>query len=613
MNKKPDNHVCCKAHWFCGINRLAQHLAVVTLGSVLGFGAGADVKVDGVPAEYDYLIQNGIVIDGTGRPRRQADLAILNGSIAAVGDLKDRSARQVIDATGQMVVPGFIDVHSHADDQQGHWRGMRSPDPKRRAAPAHVSQGVTTAVVNSDGLSPDIPLDQQIAAVETRDFALNLAYMAAHARIRFAVMGADSARPATAAEVKRMRELLTADMRAGSWGMAAVLEMRDGRWATTEELIGLTRALKPFDGAFIAHPRSLGRKPAWWVPSVHAQRGSDYPAAPSMFEASQELIRIAEANDIRVSMSHIAMRGPDPEDDVVRTVEAVEAARGRGVPIYADLHVYKANPLGVYGALIPFWAATEGTMSPSFHIHPTRPHRKADFNTPLERTLQIPEKARALRGDVAYLIERWGGPEEIFITDFPEQSFIGRSLAELASADNLSPVEMAIKLAREGYPHYIGGALGYGNSRREENIRLLVSRDWVAGDTDGYTARPGDPGYLHPRFYGAYAAWLKTYVVDEGLVSLEFAIRNLTGLAAEIVGLPDRGILTPGYAADLSLIDVDVLQPTASFYDIHRFSQGFTYVFINGVPVVANRELTWATPGKVLKKLPASHSKDEYL
>jgi len=590
--------------------RRLHRLAIVLAGIVVAAGAGTAAQ-DDRQDEFDYLIRGGVIVDGTGADRRQADLAIRQGRIAAIGALSDRRARIVIDATGRVVVPGFIDLHSHADDQQGHWRGMRSPDPKRRAAPAHVSQGITTAVVNSDGLSPFMPLAEQIAAVRSRDFALNLAYMAAHARIRFAVMGEDSARPATEREVDAMRALLAEDLRAGGWGLASVLEMRDGHWTTTEEVIGLTRALRRFDGVFIAHPRSMGRRPAWWMPSLHEGRETDYPPAPSMFEAARELIRVAEANDIRVSISHISMRGPDPENDMARTVAAVDSARGRGVPVFADLHVYKANPLGVYGGLIPFWAATEGSPSPSFHIRPTRPHRKADFKTPLERTLNSPERVRALRRDVAYLIERWGGADEIFLTDYPDESFIGQSLAELARNHALSPVDMAIKLAREGHPHYIGGALAYGNFRHEENIALLVRQPWAAGDTDGYTTRPGDPGYLHPRFYGAYPAWLRTYVVEKELVSLEFAVRSLTGLAAEILGLPDRGLLKAGYAADLAVLDLERLRPKASFYDIHQRSDGVEHVFINGVPVVDRGELTWALPGAVLERPAAAPVKEE--
>lgn len=583
----------------------ARCFAGLALAALLAACTGDDST-----AYYDYLILGGTLVDGSGKPGYRADIGIAGSTIAEIGELKNAQAGQIVDARGKYVIPGFIDLHGHADDQQGHWRGMRSPDPERRAAPAHVSQGITTSVANSDGLSPLMSLEEQIAEVQQQDFALNLAYMAAHARIRFEVLGADSARPATPAETARMRALLRADLEAGGWGLSSVLEMRDGVWTTTEELIALTSALNPYDGVFIAHPRSQSRRPSWWVPSRHADRDSDYPWAPSMFEASEELIRVAETNDIRVSISHISMRGPDPERDVVRTVEAVNEARDRGVPIFADMHVYRANPLGVFGGLIPFWAAIAGMPSPTFHIRPSDPHRQIDFQTGLRETVADPSSMAALREDIVYLIEFWGGAGEIVVTDYPNRSLVGKSLQQLASEHEVSPVDMALTMALEGFPHVLGGVEAYGNFRSEENIALFVAQPWIGGDTDGYTTRPGDPGYLHPRFYGAYPAWIRRHVLEKEDVELAFAIRSLTGLAAEILGLEDRGLIRKGLAADLSVIDLERVRPTADFFDVHRFSQGFEFVFINGTPVVADGELTWARPGRVLRKAVVSQEKN---
>lgn len=300
---------------------------------------------------YDYVIRGGTVVDGSGESRYVADVAIQDGKIVKIGALGEVQANHYIDASDKMIVPGFIDVHGHADDQQGHWRGMRSDDPLRRAATAHVSQGITTSVANSDGLAPFLPLKDQIAKVERNPFALNLAYMVSINRTRYAVMGENTPREANAEEIDLMQALISQDMDAGAWGMAAVLEMRDGHYTTTRELIGMTKALKPYDGVFIAHPRSQSKLPSWWLPSAHGKRTkTDYPWAPSMFEASEELIQIAEKNSIRVSISHISMRGPDPDKDVVSTVNAVNAAREKGIKIYADQHVYRANPFGIFFA-----------------------------------------------------------------------------------------------------------------------------------------------------------------------------------------------------------------------------------------------------------------------
>ncbi len=554
--------------------------------------------------QFDTLILGGTVVDGSGQPGYVADVGLRDGKIAAIGDLSGDQAELKVDATGRHVVPGFIDLHGHADDQQGGWRGMRSPDPKRRAAPAHVSQGITTSIANSDGLAPLLPMAEQMAVVESHDgIGLNLAYMVSHSRVRFTAMGEDSGRPATDDEIAHMRELIATDIEAGAWGLATVLEMRDGMWSTTEELIGMTAALKPYDAVFIAHPRSQSLKPSWWLPSRNGgDKASDYPLAPSMYEASVELIEIAEANGIRVSNSHMSMRGPDPHEDGRRTVEAVEAARARGVKIFADMHIYVANPIGIFSPLIPMWALTTYTAPPTFFVRPTQPHRVFDFKTQLLKTLADDSKKADLQTDIAYLIDFWGGANEIYITDYPDISYIGRSLQELADMRGLSPVDMVITMGVEGFSHMAGGMLAFGNFRKVETIERFVKADWVAGDTDGYTTQPFDPGYLHPRFYGAYPEWIREYVIERETVSIEHAIRAFSGLAAEIVGLKDRGYIKQGMAADLSVINLETIRPRANFYNIHAYSDGLDYVWVNGTPVVAEGKVTFALPGRILRR-----------
>jgi len=553
---------------------------------------------------FDTVIFGGTVVDGSGSKPYKADVGVRAGRIVLIGDLSKVQAEQRIDATGKHVVPGFIDLHGHADDQQGHWRGMRSPDPMRRAAPAHVSQGITTSVANSDGLAPFMPLAEQLAVVEGYDgTGMNLAYMVPLSRIRFAVLGEDSAREATVEEVQQMHALIKIDMEAGGWGLATVLENSDGHWTTTEEFIALTAALKPFDGAVIAHPRSQSMTPGWWYPSKHESKSDDgYPLVFDMFQASEELIQVSEANDLRVSISHLSMRGPDPNQDALRTVEAVEEARARGVKIFADMHVTAANPLGLFSPLLPRWAIYATPRGASFFTRPNVPHKVINYQQQLRVTLQDENSMEALQKDIPYMVAFWGGADEIFITDYPDANFIGRSLQELADMRELSIVDMVIALGLEGYPDYPGGMLAYGNFRSMENIERFAKTDWVAGDTDGYLTLPFDPGYIHPRFYGAYPNWLRTMVIERKAVTLEHAVRSLSGLGADIVGIKDRGYIREGYAADLSVIDLATIRQRATFYNVHAYSDGFDYVLVNGVPVVAEGKVTMALPGKVLRK-----------
>ena len=553
---------------------------------------------------FDTIVAGGTVVDGSGSKPYAADVGITDGRIVSIGDLSNAQAEKRIDASGKHIVPGFIDLHGHADDQQGHWRGMRSPDPVRRAAPAHVSQGITTSVANSDGLAPFMPLAEQLAIVEAYDgTGMNLAYMVPHSRIRFSVLGEDSAREATTEEVKQMHSLIETDMKAGAWGLATVLENSDGSWTTTEEFIAMTAALKPFDGAVIAHPRSQSMKPGWWYPSKHENKlDESYPLVFDMFQASEELIKVAEANNLRVSISHLSMRGPDPNQDALRTVEAVEEARARGVKIFADMHVTRANPLGIFSPLLPKWAIHAVPRGASFFIRPNAPHKVKNYQEQLRETLEDESNMAALQKDIPHTVAFWGGADEIFITDFPDTDYIGRSLQELADMRGLSIVDMVIALGLEGFPDYPGGMLAYGNFRSMENMERFAKTDWVAGDTDGYLTLPFDPGYIHPRFYGAYPNWLRTMVIERKAVTLEHAVRSLSGLGADIVGITDRGYIREGYAADLSVIDLATIRQRATYYNVHAYSDGFDYVLVNGVPVVAEGKVTMALPGKVLRK-----------
>lgn len=478
---------------------------------VMAIVAAGSVSAEKPEQSFDTLIVGGQIVDGSGAPAYMGDIGLRDGIIAVIGDLSDYEASTRIDASGKHIVPGFIDLHGHADDQQGAWRGMRSPDPIRRAAPAHVSQGITTSVTNSDGQASFLPVSEQMAAVEKQGgIGFNLAYMVAHSRIRYSALGDDSARIATSAEISIMQNLIKEDMESGAWGLATVLENSDGHWSSTEEFIETTLSLKPYDGVVIAHPRSMSQKPAWWLPSEAKDKVKNgYPMTLTMFEASEELIRVADENDIRVSISHMSVRGPDPDSDGLRTVQAVEKARKRGVKIFADMHVYEANPIGHFSPLLPKWALYEYPRGASFFSRPNEPRGELKYKAKLASILQDPANLAPLKQDIEYTIEFWGGADNIFITAYPDPDYIGRSLEELSEMLNEAPYLTVIRMGREGFSHHPGGMLAFGKFRTRENIKRFIKTDWVAGDTDGYTTLPFDPGYIHPRFYGAYPTWIR--------------------------------------------------------------------------------------------------------
>ncbi len=225
------------------------------------------VVVTAQPSQrYDLLIKNGRVMDGTGNPWFPADVAVQNGRIVAIGKLGDAPAARVIDATGRFVTPGFIDIHSHADDGSGPRGGFRDENPARRAAPNLVSQGITTVVVNQDGRSP-WPLTEQRAQLEKNGIGPNAMLLVGHGTVRRRVMGDDVRRPARADEITRMRLLVKEALQQGAVGLSAGLEYDPGRWSTTDELVELAKELPAFNGVYISHERSEGSDPLWYVPS----------------------------------------------------------------------------------------------------------------------------------------------------------------------------------------------------------------------------------------------------------------------------------------------------------------------------------------------------------
>ena len=269
---------------------------------LLAADSSAQEAADGRPS-YDVLIRGGRVLDGTGNPWFRADVAIREGRIAAVEILAGSRADREIDATGLVLVPGFIDIHSHADDSRNGTTGLRSEDARRRAAPNLVMQGITTVVVNQDGRMPEGGTRRQQAEHEALGIGPNAALLAGHGAIRRTVMGTDYRRVATPAEIERMGDLLREEMEAGAFGLSSGLEYVPGRWSTTPELLVLVSVIAPFGGVYIAHQRSEAYAPMWWRPS---QGPAD---VHTLSDALSETIFIGESTGATVVASHLKTKG----------------------------------------------------------------------------------------------------------------------------------------------------------------------------------------------------------------------------------------------------------------------------------------------------------------
>ncbi len=541
------------------------------------------------PQSFDLLIRNGRVFDGTGNPAVPADIGVRAGRIVAVGRLGDAKATRVIDATGRFVSPGFIDIHSHADDGSSARGGFRDENPHVRAAPNLVAQGITTVVVNHDGRSP-WPIRTQREQIEKNRIGPNAMLMVGHGAVRTQVMGREARRPATPDEVAKMRALVRQALQEGAVGLSAGLEYEPGRWSETSEVVELAKELPAFDGVYISHERSEGSDPLWYVPS------QDGPGPPTLLDAVRETIEIGETSGARVVASHIKAKGANYWGSSGAAISLIERARQRGVDVWADQYPYPTSGTDGSTVLIPGWA-TRAAAPPASGERSGR----ADA---LRATLADPDKAKIVRSDIAHEIARRGGAENVVVYDYTDKALYGKSIAEIAKLWGADPVETAIRIQLEGLPNRAGGARMRGFSMHESDMENYARQPWVATSTDAGIALPDGPPSTHARFYGSFVRKIRHYALDRGAISVEHAIRSSTSLPATIMGLKDRGLIREGMAADLVIFDLATIRDKATFFEPHQYPEGIDYVFVNGVAVVDGAKITNALPGQVIVRKP---------
>lgn len=548
----------------------------------------APLSAQGAPA-YDLLITGGRVLDGTGNPWFHADVGVRDGKVVAVGRLEGARAARVIDARGKVVAPGFIDLHSHADDGATPKGGFRDKDARRRAAPNLVAQGVTTVVVNHDGRSP-WPIREQRALLEEHGIGPNTLLLVGHGTVRRAVMGDDFRRPATPEEVRRMREMVRQAMREGASGLSAGLEYVPGRWATTGEVVELAEEIVPFRGIYVSHQRSEGQDPMWYWPS------RDGRGAPTLLDAVRETIEIGERTGATVVASHVKAKGAHYWGSSHAAIQLIERARARGVDVWADQYPYPTSGTDGNTVLIPGWALGYDRWSG----RRGEGEEKPDFAAELRRTLADTAAAAKLREDVAHEIARRGGAENVVVFEHPDAAAVGKSLAQVAAARGVDPVEAAFLLQLEGDRHRPGGGRMRGFSMSEDDMEAFAARPWVVTASDAGIALPEDGPAVHARFYGTFPRKIRHYAMERGVLSVEDAVRSMTSLPAQLLGLRDRGMVREGFAADLVVLDLERLRDRATFVEPHQLPEGVEHVLVGGEFVVEEGKPTGRLPGKVL-------------
>jgi len=552
---------------------------------------GASLPGLGSAQDFDYVIRGGRVLDGSGNPAFNADVGVRGDEIVRVGDLSAASAGRVIDATGLYVVPGFIDLHSHAD------RAFASSDVEGRKAHNLVAQGITTVVFGPDGRNPSWPIANEMETYRTPGVAMNVVPMVGHGTVRGLVMGDDYERAATEAEVSQMQELVRSGMEDGAWGLGAGPEYRPGRFSTTEEIIALAQVVAEYDGFYYSHQRSQSPLPLWQTPSMVT---GGVPLTGT--DGVKETIRIGRETGIRVVGSHIKAKGTDMWGQSVIDVLRIDRARADGVQVYLDQYPYETFGGGPTD-IIPVWAyAPPGADRSGGLDDPDWRRLTAASVENLTRNLADPAIRADVMGDSEYLLRMKGGADRLIIVLSPsDEDLIGKTLAEVAEENGVDPLDQLIRFALDGGEPIPSGVLFRPIAGHAEDVETYMSQDYTATSTDGGVSGFTRPGQ-HPRYYGAFVRKIAYYVKEQGVISLPFAVRSSSGLPAQIVGLPDRGYVREGYKADIAVFDYGRLDDRATIMEPDLYPEGMEYVMVNGTLTVDAGALTGALPGAVLDR-----------
>ena len=496
---------------------------------------------------FDVLVRGGRVIDGTGAPGRAADVAIRDGRIAEIGRIAASEAREVIEAAGLVVAPGFIDVHTHADDLAEHPR-----------AENFVRMGVTSIVAGNCGSSA-LDVGHALAQVREGGASVNFATLVGHNTVRRAVMGADD-RAATAGELAKMKSLVWRAMADGAVGFSTGLQYVPGTYAEAAEIVELARVAANAGGLYATHMRNEGT---------------------ALEAAIRETIEVGEAAGSRVQISHLKVDSPSRWGASAQALSLIDAARERGVQVAADQYSYTAAS-STLGIRFPSWALEGGQAQIA------------------ERLTDAAAWARIKREMASLLAER--GLRDlsfaVVASHRADPSLNGLTMKQVASKLKGSESSDAqLEAARDML--LAGGATMVYHFMSDEDVERIMRHPLVgfASDSSVLTFGAGVP---HPRGYGNNARVLGEYVRTRKVIGLEEAVRKMTSLPAQHFRFDGRGVLAKGYAADVVVFDPATVAAPATFEAPHAYATGFRWVLVNGVAVVRDGQHTGARSGHIL-------------
>jgi N-acyl-D-aspartate/D-glutamate deacylase len=516
------------------------------------------------PAPYDVVIRGGRIVDGTGNPWFAGDVAIKGGRIAAVGSagrLANATAARVIDTTGLVVAPGFIDLHTHSDTSL--LADANAQSKVRQGVTVDVL-GESTSVAPRDGLPAETSdavtqdwttFTEYFKRLERERVSMNVISHVSATQVRRVVMGYAS-RAATPAEVDRMKKLVARSMEEGAWGL--VTRYESGGPEHPDEIISMAKVVASYGGNYTSHIGSEG------------------------FEQEKEIrfaIRVADEAKMPVHIFHLKIRAKENWGTVGKYLNMIEDARARGLDITANQYPYTAMNHG-WSAFFPVWAREGGP---------------AKFAERLKDPA-VRERIKKDKDFITWAKEHgwWEGIVMGRASSDKNRKYEGMRISEMAKArGDADPADTCLTLMAED-----GGRIsGMFHAMSEDDVRLVMKRPWVAIASDGSAINLDEPGVPHPRNYSTNVRVLGHYVRDEHVLTLEDAVRKMSSLPAQILGVRDRGQLREGFAADVVVFDPGKVGETNSFEKPKSYATGVRYVLVNGVAVIDKGEHTGAKPG----------------
>lgn len=521
---------------------------------------------------FDLLITGGLLVDGSGAPARRADLGVRAGRIAALGDLTTATALRTISARGLIVAPGFIDMHNHSDE-------TLIDDPRCESM---IRQGVTTMILGEGNSAGPIPagirewstLGEYFDFVSRKGLSPNIASYVGQTQLWIHVKG-NSLTPATPAELERMKQELAAAMRQGALGLSSSLLMPPSNLITTAQLIELAKVARHYGGIYSTHIRDEGQ---------------------GVFRSITEAIEIARGARIPVDIIHLKIADQKLWGQMKEVIAMIDRARAEGLDIRTNVYPYTAGQNNLR-AIIPPWAHDGG-------------------NRQMLARLAQPEARARMRREILAGLPNWynhytatgGGWQGMLLVSLKSdkyKAFTGKRMSDLIAAQSpRDPVEVLfdVLLAEDGsvpcvFFHHSEPDMTYALRQPYTSI----GSDGAAIANDG----PARANHPHPRWYGTFPRILGRYVREQKVLSLEQAIHKMTAMNAAKATLPERGLLKPGYWADITLFDPLTVADNATYDNPHQYPTGIPYVIVNGQLVLDSGRHTRATPGQVLRHQPS--------